>query len=157
VACPFFMPIEKLENGSWPHTHRLPLGCGWSGHCSAPQHEGEIPSPDELREFCNLGYAEGCTRLPRERSWDSVRFGARTITKTISGGSNAGMMETGMIHLRYVCERDHRPVEHGLLEFDPAHDRWPKPHADHRVQRMAECFLTAYFEKRKRQAEPAAR
>jgi hypothetical protein len=147
------MPIEKLENGSWPHTHRLPLGCGWSGHCSAPQHDGEIPSQNELREFCNLGYAERCARLPRERAWDSVRFGARTI----GGNSNGvGMMQTGMVQLRYVCERDHRPVEHGFLEFDPALDRWLKSHADRRVQRMAECFLTAYFDKRKRHAEPVA-
>ena len=34
----------------------------------------------DLREFCNLGYAEGCGRLPQERVWDSVRFAARTVS-----------------------------------------------------------------------------
>src|SRR5260370_2007562 len=73
VACPFFMPVEKLENGAWPHPARLPLGCGWSGCCTAPGHEGEVPSAHQLHE-CNLGYALGCGRLPKQRTWDAVRF-----------------------------------------------------------------------------------
>jgi hypothetical protein len=144
VACPFFMPIEKLKNGTWLHAERLPLGCGWSGHCTAPGHEDESPSPEELRDFCNLGYAESCSRLPRERTWDSVRFAART-----AGGS--GKNETGMrIQIRYICERKHRPSNHGMLQFDAAEARWVKPHPDSRVQRMAECFLESYLQKRKR-------
>jgi len=139
VACPFFMPVERLETGTWLHAARLPLGCGWSGHCTAPGHESETPSQEELREFCNLGYAQGCGRLPRERAWDSVRFGARTV------GSG------GRIQIRYVCERGHRPAEHGVLEFDPVDARWEQQHRDSRVQRMAECFLELYVEKRKRQ------
>jgi hypothetical protein len=142
VACPFFMPVEKLENGSWLHAGRLPLGCGWSGHCTAPGHEGETPSQQELQEFCNLGYAEQCGRLPRERAWDSVRFSARTVA--------AESHATGdRIHVRYVCERKHLPTEHGMLQFDPAQARWLDPHRDQRVQRMAECFLVSYVEKRK--------
>jgi hypothetical protein len=144
VACPFFLPIEKLENGTWLHAGRLPLGCGWSGQCTAPEHEGEAPSQDELREFCNLGYAEGCGRLPRERVWDSVRFGARTQS---GEGNNNGT--GGRIQIRYVCERGHRPAEHGMLEFDVAEARWEQRHRDERVQRMAECFLSSYVEKRK--------
>ena len=143
MACPFFMPIEKLENGTWLHASRLPLGCGWSGHCTAPAHEGEAPSQDELRDFCNLGYAEGCTRLPRERIWDSVSFGARTLD---NGGENA---RGSRIRVRYVCERAHRPAEDGFLEFDAVGARWAKPHPDSRVQRMAECFLASYLKRRK--------
>ena len=63
MACPFFMPVEKLENGAWPHPARLPLGGGWSGRCTAPGHEGEIPTQSALEEFCNLGYAARCGRL----------------------------------------------------------------------------------------------
>jgi hypothetical protein len=144
LACPFFMPVERLESGSWLHAGRLPLGCGWSGHCTAPGHEGEVPSQEELREFCNLGYAEGCGRLPRERVWDSVRFGARTIGSDGNGLCNS-------IQVRYVCERGHRPAEHGVLEFDAAEARWVDPHPDGRVQRMAECFLESFLEKKKRQ------
>jgi hypothetical protein len=144
VACPFFMPMEKLESGTWLHAGRLPLGCGWSGHCTAPGHEGEAPLQEELREFCNLGYAEGCGRLPRERAWDSVRFGARSVGSDGEDGSG------GRIQVRYVCERGHRPAEHGVLEFDAAEERWLERHRDSRVQRMAECFLDAYLEKRKK-------
>lgn len=148
VACPFFMPIERLENGSWLHAARLPLGCGWGGHCTAPGHVGEAPSLAELAEFCNLGYAEGCGRLPRERMWDSVRFAARTV--------GTGGEDVTSIQIRYVCERAHRPVEHGMLEFDAAATRWERPHHDSRVQRMAECFLESYVEKKKRQESPRA-
>jgi len=140
VACPFFLPIEKLENGTWLHAGRLPLGGGWSGQCTAPGHEGEVPSQEELREFCNLGYAEGCGRLPRERVWDSVRFATRIMGSC--GGSG------GRIQVRYVCERGHRPAEHGTLEFDLEEARWVEFHRDGRVQRMAECFLESYLEKR---------
>jgi hypothetical protein len=137
------MPMEKLENGTWLHAGRLPLGCGWSGQCTAPGHEGVIPSPQELQEFCNLGYAHGCGRLPQERVWDSVRFGARTAR---SDGATAER-----VLVRFVCERGHLPVEHGLLEFDVAAGRWQQTHRDGRVQRLAECFLQTYVEKRKSQ------
>jgi hypothetical protein len=150
VACPFFMPMERLENGSWQHAGRLPLGCGWSGVCTVPGHEGETPSQEELREFCNLGYAEGCGRLPPERVWDSVRFAARAVS---TGENRAG----GRIQIRYICERGHRPVEHGELEFNVGELRWETRHPDSRLQRMAECFLTSYLEKRKsREAVRAA-
>ncbi|HWY22210.1 MAG TPA: hypothetical protein VNX26_13375 [Candidatus Acidoferrum sp.] len=141
MACPFFLPTEKLVNATWLHAGRLPLGCGWNGQCTAPGHEGEIPSSEELREFCNLGYAEDCGRLPRERVWDSVRFGARVVSE--------GNGTHGCIQVRYVCERGHRPAEHGVLAFDPADARWVERHRDERVQRMAECFLESYVEKRK--------
>jgi hypothetical protein len=150
VACPFFMPMEKLENGSWPHANRLPLGGGWSGHCTAPGHENTVPSPDELREYCNLGYAANCGRLPRERVWDSVRFGARTVFVDEKN------LIAGRIQVRYVCERDHLPVEYGALMFDAVGACWELRHSDDRVQRMAECFLASYVEKRKRrEANPA--
>jgi hypothetical protein len=60
------------------------------------------------------------------------------------------------IQVRYVCERGHRPAEHGLLEFEPAEARWQQKHHDNRVQRMAECFLESYMEKRKSQGAPPA-
>ncbi len=144
MACPFFLPTEKLENGTWLHAARLPLGCGWSGQCTAPGHEGEAPSHAELTEFCNLGYADGCGRFPPERLWDSVRFAVRTV------GGEGNSVTRGRIYVRYICERGHRPAEHGMLAFDPVDARWVEQHRDERVQRMAECFLESYFEKRKR-------
>jgi hypothetical protein len=148
VACPFFMPLEKLEDGSWLHPSRLPLGCGWRGYCTAPGHDGEAPGPEELHDFCNLGYAEQCPRIPRERLWDSVRFGAR-----ISVAENAGPQR---VQVRYVCERQHLPADYGFLEFDPSRSCWTKAHPDSRVQRMAECFVTAYLESGNRRVKAAA-
>jgi hypothetical protein len=143
------MPIAKLENGPWLHAHRLPLGCGWTGRCAAPEHEGEIPSPEELRDFCNLGYAEACTRLPLDRPWDSIRFSARPVN---DGGKSR------RLRLRYICERGHLPAEHGVLEFDASNATWRTPHADARVQRLAECYVTTYMEKstQKNQGEATA-
>ena len=148
MACPFFMPIAKLENGIWLHAQRLPLGCGWRGHCTAPGHEGESPSQEELQEFCNLGYANACARMPQDRAWDSVRFGIKAVC--VDGQKKES------VQLRYVCERDHHPIEHGVLEFDAACDQWRARHADARVQRMAECYLATYFNKNKNRAEPLA-
>lgn len=144
------MPVKKLENGEWLHASRLPLGCGWSGHCTAPGHEGEEPSQAELRDFCNLGYAEGCGRLPQERAWDTVRFSARRMS---SEGTNDSARR---IQVRYICERGHRPAEHGFLEFVATEARWAKRHPDDRVQRMAECYLASYVEGRRRSAEELA-
>jgi hypothetical protein len=151
VACPFFMPIEKFENGEWPHVARLPLGCGWRGHCTAPGHENEAPSQEELRDFCNLGYAEKCSRFPQDRAWDSVRFSACTMDSGIKGSRSGDR-----IQVRYVCERAHRPAGSGILECDPVGGLWPKRHQDARIQRMAECFLAAYVERRKRAVQQAA-
>jgi hypothetical protein len=150
VACPFFMPIEKLENGAWPFPWRLPLGCGWSGQCTAPEHEGESPSTEELQEFCNLGYAKSCPRLPHARAWDSVRFGIRAAN---AAADNAACH---CIQVHYVCERDHLPAEHGLLEFRPAEAMWSKRHPDPRLQRMAECFVASYLERRRQAIQAAA-
>jgi hypothetical protein len=43
-----------------------------------------------------------------------------------------------------------------VLEFDVEQMRCVEPHHDARVQRMAECFLESYIEKRKKpEAMPA--
>ncbi len=134
MACPFFLPAQKLEIVLWPHPGRLPLGAGWSGACTAPGHEGACPTEDELKDGCNLGYARGCSRIPQERTCDAVRFHV------------AGDRE-GRLVLRYVCERKHLPVEHGTLEMDGA--RWVRTHPDARIQKMAECYVETYLERRK--------
>ena len=150
MACPFFMPVEKIENGNWPHPARLPLGCGWSGHCTAPGHEQQVPSRDILEAFCNLGYASGCTWAPPQRDWDAVRFAVSApLGSTFSGklvGANDGPART--LRLVYVCERDHLPVAHGELEFDVSQAAWLKMHPDLRIQKMAQCFLDTYLKKK---------
>jgi hypothetical protein len=137
------MPTEKYPNGSWPHPARLPLGCGWTGHCTAPGHETEVPDANALEQFCNLGYAEQCGKLPRERAWDAVRFGITARKAESNEFPNANRS----IRLRYVCERHHLPAEHGFLEFESASPHCAQPHYDERVQKMAECFVASYLEK----------
>lgn len=144
LACPYFMPVERLENGSWPHPSRLPLGCGWSGHCTAPGHEGERPAHDILEAFCNLGYASSCGWAPHDRAWDAVRFAVSAPPEQAEGGKVA----VRVLRLRYVCERNHLPVEHGDLEFDLAQAEWLGRHNDARLQKMAECFLESYLKKK---------
>jgi hypothetical protein len=163
MACPFFMPVEKLENGAWPHPARLPLGGGWSGRCTAPGHEGEIPQ-QALEEFCNLGYAARCGRLPPDRPWDAVRFAVTSGAQIKSGQGSPGTgsktndydvtrhLPNRVVQLRYVCERDHQPVQDGKLEFDAGGARWVQRHSDERVQKMAECFMESHMAKRKLQA-----
>jgi hypothetical protein len=132
LACPFFMPVRKLEDGNWIHPSRLPLGSGWDGYCSAPGHEGAQPTDEELRELCNLGYAARCPRLPRERACDAVRF---------SIASDRG----SQLILKFICEAGHRPAEHGTLEYDLSCGQWICSHRDLRIQKMAECYLESYL------------
>jgi hypothetical protein len=144
LACPYFMPMEKIEGGTWPHPSRLPLGCGWAGHCTAPGHENQTPSRDILEAFCNLGYASSCTWAPRERAWDAVRFGL--IASAAAEGSKPE--PSSIVRICYVCERNYRPVERGELEFDAQRAEWVRRHEDARVQKMAECFLRSRLKSR---------
>lgn len=137
MACPYFMPVEKFENGSWPHPARLPLGCGWAGHCTAPQHENKVPPQHVLEAFCNLGYATGCPWAPQDRRWDAVRFALTASPEAARGDENSGRL----IRICYVIERNHRPVERGELDFDIQGLTCTAPHPDPRLQKMAECYL----------------
>jgi hypothetical protein len=157
MACPFFMPTERVEDGAWLHPGRLPLGAGWRGHCTAPGHAGEIPAQSVLEQSCNLGYGQ-CGQLPQDQTlypWDAIRFSAITKVKhafaTNLPQPISPRAPRRIVEVHYVCERGHRPADHGRLEFDPASSTWSLPHADSRVQRMAECFLESYLQKQPKQ------
>ena len=130
MACPYFVPREILNDGSWPHPSRLPLGAGWRGDCCAAQHAFS-PSEDQVREFCNLGYATACPHLPLERDWDAVRFAVARANEE-------------QVILSYSCERGHAPVEHGTMTFDLSRGQWIHGHDDDRVRRLAAAFLESY-------------
>ena len=135
LACPFFMPRQKFEEGAWLHPSRLPLGAGWKGLCFAPGHEGEEPSTSELCGGCNLGYAVSCSRMPEQRTCDAVRFSiARDLASEIS--------------VCFTTEHAHLPVSHGLLTYDMAAGIWTCVHPDERIQKMAQCYLDAYLLRR---------
>jgi hypothetical protein len=135
LACPYFVPREILNDGSWLHPARLPLGAGWNGHCCASGEE-TAPSDSALREYCNLGNATACPNLPAEREWDAVRF---SVART---GSD-------QIVLSYICERAYAPVEHGKLAFDLISHLWKTSHSDVRVQRLAASYVEAWQSKQR--------
>jgi len=142
------MPLEKIENGGWQHPARLPLGGGWTGHCTAPGHEGAMPAQGILEGFCNLGYSAGCSWAPRDRAWDAVRFSVIAPAEVEKLRQQTQPLTHRTILLHYVCERNHLPVVHGRLEYDRAGASWLTHHENPQVQKMAECFLDAYLQKR---------
>jgi hypothetical protein len=144
MACPFFMPVQKLD-GAWLHPARLPLGNGWDGLCCAPGHEGTQPSREELHEFCNLGYATKCSRLPSQRDCDAVRF-------SVARDQGARLV------LCFVFEAGHRPADHGMLEYDVDRKQWISSHPNPRIQQMIECYVQSYLQRKIRSSptEPTA-
>jgi hypothetical protein len=130
LACPFFVPRKIVNDGSWPHPSRLPLGAGWTGNCRASGNE--ISASDQhLREFCNFGYATDCPHLPRHRDWDAIRF---SIAR--SGDDQ--------VTICFVCEFGHAPIDHGHLTFDLRSEAWVNPSPDHRVLTLATSYLEVY-------------
>ena len=130
LACPFFVPQEIVNDGSWPHPSRLPLGAGWTGTCRASGGELAI-SDTHVREFCNLGYATACPHLPQGRDWDAIRFSISRANRE-------------QVTICFVCELAHAPIEHGKLAFDLTANTWIDSHPDPRVLTLANCFLQAY-------------
>lgn len=106
------------------------MGAGWSGDCCAAAQE-ITPADAHIRDFCNLGYASACPHLPRGRDWDAVRF-------SVAGSS------ADQITLRYACELEHAPVEHGTLTYELARESWRETHSDARINRLAASYLHAY-------------
>jgi len=131
MACPFFMPTERILGGDWPYPARLPLGAGWNGQCWA-NAAARVPSEGELRD-CNLGYAK-CEHLPEERQADAVRFAVAAASGDI-------------IVIRYACEREHRPGGCGMLEFNRRRMLWATQHPNPRLQKMAECFVRSWLDR----------
>ena len=142
MACPYFIPTERFEDGPWPHRKRLPLGDGWRGLCTARCDQQIVPSDDQLRQFCNLGYANRCQRLPAKHRFDAVRF-------------SVARDRDQRIEICYVLESAHHPGTHGVLQYDSAAGRWAASHPDPRIQTMAACYLDSYFERRQNRSAAA--
>jgi hypothetical protein len=130
LACPFFVPLEIVNDGSWPHPSRLPLGAGWTGNCRASGQQ-LAASDAHMRDFCNLGYAAACPHLPQHRDWDAIRFSV----------ARAGRDQ---VTICFVCEFAHAPIENGRLTFDLVNDVWINAHPDPRVLTLATCYVQAY-------------
>lgn len=138
MACPYFMPTSRHEAELWTHRQRLSLGDGFAGCCTAPGRNGCAASETELKDLCNLGYANACEHLPADRVADALRF----VIARDSGSA---------LTLLWSTERQHLPVAHGQLEYDAASGRFLAAHPDAGLQRMAECFIESYIQRHPRQ------
>jgi hypothetical protein len=128
--------VEKSFAIGWAFPARLPLGAGYCGTCRAGGTEA-TPNETELRDFCNIGYATHCEKMPPNRLADCVRF---AVSKD----------EGAKIAFHFVYEREHEPVRHGVVEYDCVAQAWIVPLTDQIVQRHAECYLAAYLGRRPR-------
>ncbi len=137
MACPYFYPVERSFAIGWAFPARLPLGAGYCGTCRAGGME-VTPTETEQRDYCNLGYAKDCARMPEDRCADCVRFALSKDDGT-------------KIAIQYVYERSHEPVRHGVVEYDCVAHSWiVSLDDDVVVQRQAACYLAAYLERRPR-------
>ena len=104
---------------------------------SVPHRGMKAPSlqNEELHEFCNLGYATKCSRLPIQRDCDAVRF-------------SVAREQGSRLLLWFVCETDHRPTKHGTVEYDVELSMWISPHSDPRIQKMLECYVQSYLQRK---------
>ena len=100
MACPCFIPEIRVRAEG-----RFPLGDAHLGQCGADSKETYSPPEDRQLELCNRGYARGpCERFPAQVVADAYRF---------SVVEDRG--ET--VRVVWVAEREHSPVEHGVMEF----------------------------------------
>jgi len=90
-----------------------------------------------------MGYAAKCSRMPVEREFDAVRF-------------SVFRDQGSRLLLWFVCEAGHRPVKHGTLEYDVDRNEWISSHCDPRIQKMLECYVGAYLQRRIQSAAPAS-
>jgi len=134
LPCPFFFPTELCDQSLWPFPARLPLGAGYTGCCMAPGCEGTRPSGSEVQRFCNLGYGDSCSRLPRERAADANRFFVSQHDAELT--------------VAFCSERQHLPVEHAVLTFNSSTQTWTSRHASGCVQRQAECAVESFIRRR---------
>jgi hypothetical protein len=104
VACPFFLPGRRLGSGGWNPAPRLPLGDAYGGSCQALTASPFDPPEEIQRDLCNSGYARThCSHFPDNNAADAVRF-------SVTGDQD------GRVTLVYILEKDHAPMEHGLMD-----------------------------------------
>ena len=139
VACPFFHPDAPIEDGAWLKPPRVPLGDPCQGVCQASPVPSR-PSFDDLRTFCNQGYARArCDRFPASSTADANRF-------SIAHDHN------GAVELIYIRERDYAPIEHGPATYS-LNDRafTGLPDGDTAINAQARQFITSYLNRKTRQ------
>ena len=97
-----------------------------------------------------MGYAGGCGWAPAERRWDAVRFAVIAPAKNPIQVNTHSEVDAParILRLMYVYELANLPAGQGELEFDLSAATWLRRHEDSRIQKMAECFVESYLNKR---------
>jgi hypothetical protein len=132
VACPFFVPVARVDPDGWIHPPRLPLGDPYQGLC-----EAQPGDPYESRhELCNTGYARGrCDRFPAHSAADAVRF-------SVTGDQDDA------VTLVYILEKNHAPAEHGVLNYSIPEARLVSGPIGEILAAQAGAFLKSYLRRR---------
>jgi hypothetical protein len=119
VACPYFMPVEKLENGTWPHASGFLWDADGVDTARRRDTRASLPRRKSCRSSATLAM----------RKVADVCRGIGVGFDPVRSSNNGRRRKNGTgrrIQVRYVCERDHRPAEHGMLEFDATAKRWER-------------------------------
>lgn len=131
MACPFFFPVDRLDDSRFTVPPRLPLGYAYSGECHARKPVAAAVGPT-LHRACNTGYARAvCEFFPLESAVDAVRFHVTSV-------------EPASIRLRCIVERDCWPAGSHDFEFArPGFDCLAQ-HSDAVMRRQARVFAESY-------------
>jgi hypothetical protein len=133
MPCPYFIPSGQMV---WPNAPKLPLGDAYTGTCQADAGGPVEPGFAMLKDLCNLGYARGrCEHFPQDAGADAVRF---TIAKH----------DAGVIRIQWVREKDHHPLDHGLLDYSLGGRSFTGTSLDDGVLRQAEAYVASYLRRK---------
>jgi len=135
MACPYFYPLEAMDEKRWPAPPRLPLGDPYAGLCKA-RAQPHVPSESALRDLCNQGYARGsCGEFPRESDPDAIRFGI---------ARDSG----GIVRIVFVVESNHLPHEHGAVEYSRESGQFVQAPAEEIPRKQAQAYLESYLRRK---------
>ncbi|MCL4402888.1 MAG: hypothetical protein M1436_09540 [Acidobacteria bacterium] len=136
MACPYFCPLKRFD--AWQPPAVLPLGDAWSGTCRSDPDAEYQPCNADLKAFCNFGYARGrCAHVPSEPGPDAVRFAVRG-------------QEDGLVRILWSREREHRPFDHGTLEYAVAEDDFTARPAGWIFEQQARAYIQSYLRRKAR-------
>ena len=128
MCCPYFIPRRRHDADIVAVATALAAGRRFPWRLFGPRKWGEQPD-DEALQKCNLGYAR-CDGFRRTHSRCRPFLCRATRRRDLDS---------------LVTELNHAPAESGVLEFSRATSTWLNAHRDERLQRQAECFLSAYL------------
>jgi hypothetical protein len=136
VACPYFYPVARIDDGAWIQPPRLPLGGPYSGFCRAADGDPFEPGESALRECCNIGYARGrCARFPVQAGVDALRFSIEADTDNI-------------IEIVFVREREWSPTGYGRAQWRTGTVTCDEG-LDPLIERQMEVFVANYLTRKR--------